>query len=199
MFARCADLDDVNIASQRTASDNGDSVLLALVAAARHDRLAGRILVQRLLPGLVSASAKYRFLCEGADPAEHAVGGLWIAIRRYDHARRTRHVAASLISDTVFATFRRQTRLRSATEESVEPATFDDDASDPTTAPIAELAAVIRDAAQAGVPATDLELLRHLVRAGSPGVVARERSVTARTVRNHRNRAVARVRDALAA
>ena len=63
---------------------------------ARHDALAGRIVVQRLLPGLISAAAKYRFLSEAGDPAEEAVGAAWIAIRNYDVTRRTRHVAAAV-------------------------------------------------------------------------------------------------------
>jgi hypothetical protein len=57
---------------------------------------------------------------------------------------------------------------------------------------------VLRDARRAGVPADDLDLLRQLVRVGSPGIVAVQRNVTPRTVRNHRDRAVDHVRTALA-
>ena len=67
----------------------------------------------------------------------------------------------------------------------------------PTTA-IDEFVAVLHEAGDAGVPAEALDLLRQLVRVGSPGIVARERNVTPRTVRNHRDRAVDHIRAALA-
>ena len=46
----------------------------------------------------------------------------------------------------------------------------------------------------AGLPTEDIELVRHLVRVGSPSVVAAECKVTPRTVRNRRDRATARLR-----
>jgi hypothetical protein len=197
-FATAADLDDLVAATQRGAAE-GDRILLALVALSDVDQLAGRIVVQRVLPGLVSAAAKYRFMCGGSDPAEVATGALWIAIRKYDHAVRRRHVAASLISDAIFAAFRRQTRVRSAGEAACEPSHFEQQMAEPRCHPFEELAAVVGEARRCGVPAHDQDLLRHLVQVGSPGVVARERNVTPRTIRNHRDRATARVRAAVAA
>jgi hypothetical protein len=67
----------------------------------------------------------------------------------------------------------------------------------PATA-LDEFVTVLREARRAGVPAYDLDLLRQLVRVGSPGIVAQQRKVTPRTVRNHRDRAVDHVRAALA-
>jgi len=60
-----------------------------------------------------------------------------------------------------------------------------------------ELAEVVRDARRAGVPAGDIELLRRLAQVESPSMVAAERNVTSRTIRNHRDRAVEHVRTAL--
>ena len=56
----------------------------------------------------------------------------------------------------------------------------------------------MNEAQAAGVPTYDLDLLRHLVRAESPSRTARERNVTPRTIRNHRDRAIGKVRQALA-
>ena len=108
-------------------------------------------------------------------------------------------VAASLISDAVFTAFRAPLRRRSSSEEVRSPDRFAEDACAfaPPSA-LEELAGVVRDARCAGVPAGDIELLRRLAQVESPSIVAREREVTPRTIRNHRDRAVERVRLALA-
>jgi hypothetical protein len=123
-------------------------------------------------------------------------------MRAYDVERRRHHVAPSLISDAVYQAFRRPLRKRSSSEEPRLPRSFTwiesfESVDEPSTA-FEELAGVVRDARCAGVPDCDIDLIRHLVREGSPSVVARQRNVTARTVRNHRDRAVARVRLAVA-
>jgi hypothetical protein len=99
----------------------------------------------------------------------------------------------------VFQAFRRQLRRSAATEESRDPVSFAGAAhhDGPATA-VDEFVTVLRDARRAGVPAHDIDLLRQLVRVGSPSVVAEQRNVTPRTVRNHRDRAVDHVRTALA-
>ena len=47
--------------------------------------------------------------------------------------------------------------------------------------------------------ADDLDVVRDIVRADSIADVATERGVTTRTIRNHRRRAVERIRAAIAA
>jgi hypothetical protein len=199
-----SDLDDLLRATHRSTGPgardgDGDAILLALVELARHDELAGRVVLQRVLPALIVNARRYRSYTDRTDPIAQIVPAAWIAIRCYDVERRCRHVAASLISDAVFQAFRRQLRSRRGGEEPMSPTVFastvgrDDD----VTA-LEELVAVLRDARRAGVPAADLDLLCQLVRVGSPTVVARERKVTTRAVRYHRTRAVRHVRDALA-
>jgi FixJ family two-component response regulator len=63
--------------------------------------------------------------------------------------------------------------------------------------PLEELAAAITEARRLGVRHRDLGVLCDLVRTGSSTLVAAELGVSARTVRNRRDRAVASVRDAL--
>ena len=77
---------------------------------------------------------------------------------------------------------------------SVDPKTLDETPATIVTSPCEELAVLLADARAAGVPASDLDLLRDLVQAGSPTIVAALRQVTTRTVRNHRDRATARLR-----
>lgn len=196
-------LDDLGLiirATQRSAGD-GDAILLRLVELARSgDQLAGRILIQRLLPGLIAGALPYRSYAGDLDAVELVVPAAWEAIRGFDTTRRRYHIAASLISDAVFAAFRAPLRRKSATEEVRSPQRFVDtiDVSRARTA-LEELAEVVVAARGAGVAAADLDLLRRLVQVESTTVIADERQVTARTIRNHRDRAVRAVRDALAA
>jgi hypothetical protein len=198
-----AELDDLDVivrATQRSAAD-GDAILLRLVEIARTgDELAGRVLLQRLLPALIAGSMRYRGFHDDLDPVELVVPAAWEAIRRFDTTRRRRQIAASLVSDAVFAAFRAPLRRMAATEEVRSPQRFIDTIDTaPTHTPIEVLADVVVAARRAGVPAADLDLICRLVQVESPGVVAAERHVTARTIRNHRDRAVRRIRDAIAA
>ena len=185
-------------ATQRSDGDAGNSLLLLLVELARHDALAGRIVVQRLLPGLISAAAKYRFLSEAGDPVEEAVGAAWIAIRNYDIAKRTRHVAAGLISDAIYLAFRRDARRQVPAETPTEPRLLGERVACPPSPALVELADVVRMARLAGVDTHDLDLIRALVCTGSPSAVARQQCVTPRTIRNRRDRAIRRLQQAVA-
>lgn len=199
VVAAVDDLDAIIAATQRGAAD-GDRILLRLVELADHDELAGRIVVQRLLPALIARSSRYRSYDDRTDPVEVVVPAAWLAVRAFDTETRGRHVAASLISDAVFNAFRAPLRRRSATEQVRAPGRFEHVAT-PTAEPSAleEFADIVRDARGAGVPAGDLELLVRLVQVESTAALACERQVTTRTIRNHRARAVERVRIAVAA
>lgn len=195
------DLDQIRQATQRTngAERLDDTILLALVELARRDELAGRIVLQHLLPALISNARRYRSYTDRTDPITQIVPAAWLAIRSYDVERRRHHVASSLISDAVFQAFRRQLRRCTVGEDLTAPVSFEQTAhhDGPATA-LDEFVIVLRDARRAGVPAHHLDLLCQLVRVGSPSVVAEQRKVTPRTVRNHRDRAVDYVRTALA-
>jgi hypothetical protein len=201
VVAELTDLDQIRQATQRRdgADRPDDAILLALVELSHTDELAGRIVLQHLLPALIANARRYRSYKDRSDPMTQLVPAAWLAIRSYDVERRRHHVAASLISDAVFQAFRRPLRSRSATEEITSPDAFAAISchDDPTTA-LDEFVTMLRDAAGAGVPSHHLDLLRQLVRVGSPGVVAAQRDVTPRTVRNHRDRAIDHVRAALA-
>lgn len=194
------DLDQIVAATHRGVGPAGqaDAILCRLIELASTDELAGRIVLQRIVPGLITRSAGYQSFHERCDLLEVVVPAAWEAIRRYDTTRRPHQVAASLISDAVFQAFRRPLRRRSATEV-VRPVKTFADTPAREEAPIAlvELAAIVREAQARGVPTRDLDLVRHLVAAGSPSVVALARQVTPRTIRNHRDRAVSNIRAAI--
>jgi hypothetical protein len=201
LVADATDLDVIIRATQRgvTPAGSDDVILHRLVELARDDELAGRVVIQRLLPGLISRACAHRDYFEIIDPIELVVPAAWLALRTFDTERRRRHIAPSLISDAVFAAFRAPLRRRSSSEEVRSPDRFEEDADAlaPRSA-MEELAELVRDARFAGVPTGDIELLRRLAQVESPSTVADERKVTSRTIRNHRDRAVERVRAALA-
>lgn len=202
LVAEVDDLETIRLATQRGASGGGegDQLLLQLLALAPVHPLAGRIVLQRILPGLISASARYRSAHRGADPVELVVATAWIAIQHYDVHRRRRHVAASLISDAVYQTFRQPFRRRSAAEVSVPARMFSGrPANDSPISPEIELAGVLAEARRCGVEDHALDVVRQLVRAGSTQAVAEQWGVTARTVRTHRAEAVAQIREAVSA
>ena len=201
VVADISDLDDLRRATQRTDNPErpDDAILLALVELARADELAGRCVLQHLMPALIGHAMRYRSFSETTDPVGHVVTAAWLAIRSYDVDRRRHHVASSLISDAVFQAFRRHLRRRSMSEQIRSPVTFlETPHIDEPATPLDEFVTVLREARQAGVPSCDLDLLRHLVRVGSPRVVAEQRNVTPRTIRNRRDRAIDHVRTALA-
>jgi hypothetical protein len=195
------DLDQIRRATQRGdgVERTDDAILLALVELSRSDELAGRIVLQHLLPALIVKAHRYRCFHDRSDPIAMIVPAAWLTIRCYDVERRRHHVASSLISDAVFQAFRRPLRARAGSEVVTAPSAFDDTPwhDSPATA-FDEFLAVLRDAQREGVASSDLDLLRQLVRVGSPGVVATQRNVTARTLRNHRRRAIDQVRSAVA-
>ena len=200
ILADLKDLDDLLAATRGARGHHGadDAALLRLVEIAQNDQLAGRIVIQRLLPGLISRAAAYRSYYDNIDPAEIIVPAAWLALRRYDVRQRRNHVAASLLSDATFFAFRKQLRRLSTSEIVRPPRTFLRTAAPSQhSTSLEELAAVVGDAQAAGVPTYDIDLIRHHVRANSPGAVARERNVSSRTVRNHRARAISNVRKAL--
>lgn len=198
VFATLTDLDELVQATQQAESGPGERLLLELVRLARHDQLAGRVVVQRVLPGLISATAPYLSWVDDGDAVEVAVGSLWIAIHAYDHERRRRHVAASLISDAIFKAFRQPARRRSATEDACAPERFEQLVAPDSPDALVEIVATLDEAGRTGVPREDIDLLANLVRVGSPRLIAAEADVTPRTIRNRRDRAIERVRLAVA-
>ena len=200
---RINDLQEIVDATQARASE-ADAILAALVGVGRHDQLAGRIVLQRILPGLIVSAVRFRAHDDPRDPVDVAIPMAWEAIRRYDALQRPHQIAAALISDAVFRGFRGPHRLKSRRELALPPALFAETTigtlhDNPRNNPIIDLARVMREARDAGLPQEDIDFVRDLVSVGSSRGLAEKRGVTTRTIRNHRKRAVARIRAAVEA
>lgn len=165
--------------------------LYRLLQRARSDDLAARIVLQRMVPGLVVDLARRADRDRHAENRfEELIGSAWISIRLARVAPGATCVAGRLMDDAWYRAFKAPRRRRSAQELVVDPGTFQQmpDEADPT--PFEELAAIVGEARRRGLDADDLRLIQALVGAESARDLAAERRVTPRTVRNHRNRVV---------
>ena len=171
--------------------------LRQLVALARDDELAARVVIQRILPALLAVVRRRRGQAD--DVFEELIGAAWIAVRTYNPTRSPGSIAAALISDADYNAFRADTRRRSSTERPVDPQA-DDVAHVHEPSSCEQLAELLADAADAGVDADDLELLRQLLAAPTTIQLAEVLQITPRTIRNRRDRITSRLREvALAA
>jgi hypothetical protein len=126
---------------------------------------------------------------------EELIGAAWLAIRAYRTDRRPERIAANLVHDAEYGAFIAPSRRRMASEIPIDPMRFDETPAEIVLASCEELANLLAEAREAGIPDEDVDLVRHLLRAGSPRLVAAECKVTTRTVRNRRDRATAHLRD----
>lgn len=191
------DLDELLVATgfrQRPAGPAHNEAMRHLLDRARTDDLAARIVLQRILPGLLAVVRRRGWRDGAAGLFEELIGTAWIAIRVTYVAPDSEHVAATLINDAAHRAFVAPRRRKSAREVTVDPGAFVEEPDRRTITPLEELAELVREARQRGLPAGDVDLVRALMQTESTTAVAAARRVTARTVRNHRERAVYRIR-----
>lgn len=177
---------------ERPGTSDTDRVLLDLVLRARTEQLAARIVLQRLLPGLL-AQVRRRRRAGRDDAFEELVASAWVVIREYDPRRRPACLAAALITGADYLAFGRAER-RPDPAEPMAPDRLDERVDHDHRTALDELAELIAEARTAGVSETDLDLVRGLVSVGSPSGLAAELGVTPRTIRNRRDRALHQLR-----
>ncbi len=196
------DLDQVltAVGYDRDADELTEMAMRRLVELAATNDLAARVVIQRLIPGLLSVVRRRGGgYAGGVDLFEELLGALWISIRTYNTDRDPSSVAAALISDADYRAFRVSRRRKSNGERPT----------DLSDAPIAshgpasscdELAELLVLAQQSGFDADDLGLLRNLLDQPTANDAARVLQITPRTLRNRRDRITLQLRElALAA
>lgn len=99
--------------------DVADANLAMLVSWAAADELAARVVVQRLVPGLVHAARRRRRQQGMQSAFDELVATAWVLARTYPLDRRPRRVAANLCRDAEYQAFVRPARLRSGDERPV--------------------------------------------------------------------------------
>jgi DNA-directed RNA polymerase specialized sigma24 family protein len=194
------DLDDVLalIGYEQAPCPVADERLLELILIARTDELAARVIVQRVLPGLLAVVRRRRGIGQD-DVFDELLGAMWVAIRTFTPSRRPSSPAAALISDADYRAFRMAQRRRSSDEVPVDTTAIDP-AATPTRSADDELNELFADARAAGFAAADLQFLRDLMSGPTAIEIAAALSVTPRTLRNRRDKLAVRLRElALAA
>ena len=185
-------------------TEHHDDVLGALVAIAQHDTLAARVVLQRILPGLWRL-ARCRNGIDVDDVGrvreqdDEVLSTAWTVIRcfRLDHRRD--HIAARMLKEIEYRTFRlphrrHATFVPTSTEHLDQPIE-----QDPMTDSALVLDVVLQHANGRGLTEAELGILRSWG-AGTPAAdVAIALSVTERTVRNHRAAALRRVQQLVTA
>ena len=190
----------VEVTPVGTSSETGpgavapDEVLARLVLAARTDDLAARVVLQRILPGVVAAARRWAHRPQGGPEAlDELLAATWSVIRTFPVERRGAHVAARLLRDAEYHAFVRAHRRRLVVE--AVPQERLDRPVEPVdeVAPAAELAELI--AAAHTLTDRDRALLALIVEGRSVGEVAEALQVSLRTVTNHRDAMVSRLRQ----
>lgn len=174
-----------------------NEVVARLLLAARTDPLAARVLLQRLLPGLVAAARRWQRRLGGAtDAFDELVAAAWAVLREFPLERRPHHLVANLLRDAEYHAFVRPQRRRLVLELA-SPERLDHAVESPPVTALAELADLV-----AGAPslsAHDRRLLGLLLSGCSTLQVAAALHVSERTVRAHRDSMVVRLRQVAAA
>ena len=127
-----------------------NDVLRRLVDVAHHDELAARVVLQRLMPGLL-AIVRRRRDADADGSFEELVGAACLAIHAYCTERRPERIAANLVRDAGYRAFTAPRRRRSATEISIDPRTLDETPAVVVVSACEELAGLMADAREAGV------------------------------------------------
>lgn len=180
--------------------DRQERRLRRVVELAGDDPLAARVVLQRLLPGLVAvARRRTTSTSRTADQIDELIGAAWVAIATFNPNRRPGNLAAALVADADERAFRRAWR-RAAAREVITADGFDDVIDSTPTHPGDEVRALLRLGRDAGMPVAELDLIRRLLTDETTDDLARELALTSRAVRYRRAQITDRLRDlALAA
>jgi hypothetical protein len=197
--------DPVRVEHQETAADleRFDRRLATLVFRAGTDPEAARVVLQRLLPGLLAIARRRSQNDRRLTPEmyDELLANAWIVIRCYPIERRPSRVAANLLRDIEYQTFVRPARLRRVATTPIDEEIRsghderDEFRFDEAPGSFAEVVALLRAAADAGMEQDDLRLAAALASGRSINHLAAQRSRTPRAERYRRARVLARLRE----
>lgn len=184
-----------------SGAGTGNEVVARLLAAARDDQVAARIVLQRLLPGLIARSRCWGPRRAGGSPEafDELVSAAWTVIKEFPFERRPRHLIANLLRDSEYVAFRRASR-RTLVHEFTEPRSLDTAVEyQAEIEPMLELADIIAQARSHSLTDHDLSLLTLLANGASSAEAAQKLQISERTLRYHRDAAIGRLREAVLA
>lgn len=180
-------------------ADDNEPYLLRVVELARTSTLAARVVLQRILPGLSAVAGRHSMnRTQRHAVLDDVVANAWPIILKYPVERRPRYIVANLVRDTSFETFVRPIRRKSSGEIPTSHDRMTESASEQPVEALDELVGILNEARSQGVEQADIDLICQIVSMGRPEDVALLLNVTPRTVRNHRNAIVHRLRNVVA-
>jgi hypothetical protein len=160
-----AELESLLAATQGN-DDEADQNLAALVERAATDPTAARLVLQRVMPGLLSVAKRRANLAPGTvtEILHDLVANAWIAVCTYPLDRRPRKIAANLVRDIEYNTFTQQSRLRRVATDAV--ADLPERSAPCYTNPGEDVISVLAAARNTGANPDGLRLLGELAVAG---------------------------------
>ena len=179
----------------RAADDSAaDHVLWKLTCLAEHNELAARIVLHRILPAVMSVAQRRGRLLRGGmrEALDEVIPVAWMVIRTFPHHRRTSKIAANLSRDIEYHAFVRHTRLRAPEiDHSANYRLANLTTSETQVDSRDELHELLHEASRAGLAQRHVDLLTDLGNGMSTNEAAAARKISPRTMRNHKNAAIA--------
>jgi hypothetical protein len=176
----------------------GDAYLAALVRRAQHDDLAGRIVLQRILPPLIAIAARRGRITQGGftEAFTLTIAQAWILIRTYPIERRPAKIASNLVRDAEYHAFVREARMKRVDECALSEEML---AAAPAPSieitPETELRNFIDDAQRHGLCPRHIDVLSRVGKGESFDDIAADYGVSMRTVRGWRRDAINALRE----
>lgn len=180
------------------ADSKGDHYLLMLVECAKTDELAARIVLQRILPPLLSIGYRRGRIVQGG-PSEaitETISHAWELIRTYPIERRPHKVASNLVRDAEYFAFVRPARKQEIGLELRHLHDFERFAEQPPErTSIDEIGKVLQEAERLGLLPKYIEILRRLAAGESYESLAEDYGVAVRTVLTWRRDGINELRE----
>ena len=176
---------------------DADDALGDLVREAADDVLAARVVLQRILPGLIAIARRRARGARGPayEAFDELLGTGWIVIRAFPIDRRPHQVAANLLREIEYQTFTRGARRVMARREI--PSRLDEEVAETGRgSAFVELVEVLADGAAAGMAPGDLLFAVDLANGATVPELAAQRGQTHRALRYRRHRVAAQLRAA---
>lgn len=176
---------------------SSDETMRNLVAVARHDDLAARVVLQRMLPGLSAIAKRHS---DGFDTQLDAFDELlseaWAVIRSFSIDTRDRYVIKNLLRDCEHQAFLKSRRRR-IIHELADPTELDVamDLDEFDQEPLAAIVELLGRARKAGMAEADVAMVVTLLNTSTVKQAAAALRVTDRTLRNRRQSVIHQLRE----
>lgn len=184
-------------ATARVDDETANELLRRLLEVAAHDALAARIVLQRILPGLLTVVRVEQFRGHGVDAFDVLLAEAWVSIVSYPTTSRVSDIAARLLHDARHRAFTNPRRRRRVSETLCAPDRLAEPARRADRSAFEELTTLLGQARDGGLPARDVEVLAGIVNHGSSARLAAVLCMDQRSIRYRRDQAVKRVRQVL--